>query len=231
MVLRDTAESRIAFAYGAITLCGWPFRPLPLTIPICNSLRASQGTQAGLQHHDRNGCDLSRGHGLGFRFRSPLLTEYFLLLEVLRCFSSLGYLDRSMYSSRPYPGVTPGGFPHSDISGSKLARSSRSISLPATSFIGSRRQGIHRTPSCSLTYISRVQHEAGSHASVTSEFSSTKLMLPDLRLISRARAGARLERSGRQRGHPLTVVRDWIPSRTVVRGCVLGVVQHDRGDR
>jgi hypothetical protein len=31
---------------------------------------------------------------------------------------------------------------------------------------------------------------------VTSEFSSTKLMLPDLRLISRARAGARLERIG-----------------------------------
>jgi hypothetical protein len=58
------------------------------------------------------------------RFRSPLLTEYSLLLEVLRCFSSLGVLDMAYEFSHASPGITPVGFPHSDISGSKLARSS-----------------------------------------------------------------------------------------------------------
>jgi hypothetical protein len=101
-----------------------------------------------------------------------------------------------MYSSRPYPGVTPGGFPHSDISGSKLARSSPKHF--AACHVLHRLLAPRHPPHalCSLTYISRVQHGAGSHASVTSEFSSTKLMLPDLRLISRARAGARLEQLG-----------------------------------
>ena len=40
------------------------------------------------QHRTRNACQLSHAHGLAIlRFRSPLLTEY-LLLRVLRCFTS-----------------------------------------------------------------------------------------------------------------------------------------------
>ena len=44
MVLRDSAGSRIAFAYGAVTLCGWPFHATSASEPICNSLRAVQCT-------------------------------------------------------------------------------------------------------------------------------------------------------------------------------------------
>ena len=134
-----------------------------------------------------------------------------------------------MYSSRPYPGVTPGGFPHSDISGSKLARSSPKHF--AACHVLHRLLAPRHPPHalCSLTYISRVQHEAGIHASVTSEFSSTKLMLPDLRLISRARAGARLERivtAARSSADR----RPRLASRTVVRGWgVLGLFNMSAG--
>ena len=51
-----------------------------------------------------------------FPVRSPLLGEsltYFLFLQVLRCFSSLRTLRVVAV-----PGLQPGGFPHSDISGS-----------------------------------------------------------------------------------------------------------------
>ena len=44
VVLRDTARSRIAFAYGAVTLYGWPFHATSASEPICNSLRAVQCT-------------------------------------------------------------------------------------------------------------------------------------------------------------------------------------------
>ena len=55
-----------------------------------------------------------------FRVRSPLLAEsiFFLLLEVLRCFTSLGSLARAYGFGAPYGGITRRGFPHSDISGS-----------------------------------------------------------------------------------------------------------------
>ena len=49
--------------------------------------------------------------------------------------------------SRGYLGMTPGGLSHSEIPGSspaeRLPEAYRSL---ATSFIGSWRQGIHRTP-------------------------------------------------------------------------------------
>ena len=58
-----------------------------------------------------------RRHWFGlFPVRSPLLGEsltYFLFLQVLRCFSSLRTLRVIAV-----PGLQPGGFPHSDISGS-----------------------------------------------------------------------------------------------------------------
>ena len=54
-----------------------------------------------------------------FRFRSPLLSESRLMsfLELLRCFSSPGSPRMPMYSACD---TFAGGFPHSEISGSKL---------------------------------------------------------------------------------------------------------------
>ena len=53
------------------------------------------------------------------RFRSPLLTEY-LFLSVLRCFTSRRSLHTPYIFRCGYLDMTPGGFPHSDILGSRF---------------------------------------------------------------------------------------------------------------
>jgi hypothetical protein len=100
-------------------------RPLLLAIPICNSLQESQLPPVSpTTPRSQRLRPIARSRFGLLRFRSPLLTESFLFLEVLRCFSSLG-VPRTAYGfSRRFPGVTPGGFPHSETSGSQLARSS-----------------------------------------------------------------------------------------------------------
>ena len=125
MVLRDTSGSRIAFAYGAVTLSGGPFQAASTSEPICNSLPDSQIQLVGptTPRLQRLRPITQPRFGL-LRFRSPLLTECSLLLEVLRCFSSLGVLVTAYVFNRASRDITPGGFPHSDISGSTLARNS-----------------------------------------------------------------------------------------------------------
>ena len=85
--------------------------------------------------------------GLGFfLFARRYLgnTYLFLLLLVLRCFTSQGAL---LLLAQKIIEVCSMGFPHSEISGSKVA-----LHLPeayrsnTTSFIATFSQGIHRTP-------------------------------------------------------------------------------------
>lgn len=74
-----------------------------------------------------NGCNLSHIAGLGSSaFARHYLRNHacFLFLEVLRCFSSLGYLRHAYGFSMRYWPMTASGFPHSDTHGSKLAYSS-----------------------------------------------------------------------------------------------------------
>lgn len=78
------------------------------------------------------------------RFRSPLLTEsiLFLLLPVLRCFSSRGSLRRGMCS--PSGDATyRAGFPHSGTRGSKPEDGSP---RPIAAFRALRRQPVPRHP-------------------------------------------------------------------------------------
>ena len=49
---------------------------------------------------------------------------FFLFLQVLRCFSSLGLPSRRYVFTSRYCSITNSGFPHSEISGSKLTYSS-----------------------------------------------------------------------------------------------------------
>ena len=125
MVLRDTSGSRIAFTYGAVTLSGGPFQATSANEPICNSLWDPQFPPVGptTPRLQRLRPITQPRFGL-LRFRSPLLTECSLFLEVLRCFSSLGVLATAYIFNRASLDITPGGFPHSDISGSTLARNS-----------------------------------------------------------------------------------------------------------
>ena len=117
--------SRIAFAYGAVTRSGRPFQATSTNEPIGNSLQESQLPLVGptTPRLQRLRPVTQPRFGL-LRFRSPLLTECSLLLEVLRCFSSLGVLVTAYIFNRASRDITPGGFPHLDISGSTLARNS-----------------------------------------------------------------------------------------------------------
>ena len=105
--------SRIDFAYEAITL----FRP---TFQLCSTIDLSN--YAGPKPLRNKFL----WFGL-FRVRSPLLTKsliYFLFLRVMRCFSSPGSLLPHYVFMRWYRRIAVGGFPHSEICGSRLICSS-----------------------------------------------------------------------------------------------------------
>ena len=75
-----------------------------------------------LQPHAGNAHRLSLRHGLGWsRFARHYSgnRDFFLFLALLRCFSSRTYLLCTYGFSAGYPRITTGGFPHSEIPGSK----------------------------------------------------------------------------------------------------------------
>ena len=96
------------FAYGALTLYGRLSHTFPLTNRFVTSI--CQTLQPRPCKHGRFGL---------FPVRSPLLGEYFLFLQVLRCFSSLGALPPTYVFSRRMLRFRRNEFAHSDIPGSK----------------------------------------------------------------------------------------------------------------
>ena len=104
------------FVYRAFTFCGGTFQSLQLS-PDLVTLRGSPTSAP----QPRTGL---RRPGLGC---SPFARRYsgnrvfFLFLEVLRCFSSLGSRRATYGFSDGRLGITPAGFPHSGILGSKPA--------------------------------------------------------------------------------------------------------------
>ncbi len=83
------------------------------------------------------------------RVRSPLLAESltcFLLLEVLRWFTSLRCPHTPMDSACDLPVLAGRGFPIRTSPGQSLFAAHRGLSQLTASFIDFQRQGIHRTP-------------------------------------------------------------------------------------
>ena len=131
---------RRAFAHGAITLSGQASKPVRPTRRFVTPPRGSgPGTTLPLPP-GRNPRRVSRGPGLAMiRFRSPLLTEY-PFLQVLRCFTSLRTPRTNAVTPHDGCRVPPFGNPRIEA----CLAAPRGISLPAASFIGPMRQGIHR---------------------------------------------------------------------------------------
>ena len=131
----DPAGFLSGFAYGAFTLSGRPSQAFLL--PCGNSLRSPNPGVHALRF------------GL-FRFRSPLLPESFFI------FSSSGYLDVSVHRVPSaglwiYPavaGLSPAGFPHSDIHGSLPVCGSPWLFAAYRVF---RRLLVPRHPPCALS--------------------------------------------------------------------------------
>ncbi len=113
--------SRPSFVYRALTVSGRSFQIVRLegwflTRPPASRPEGDRPYNPGVQ---------ARRFGL-FRVRSPLLAESLLFsfpagTEMVH-FPALP--STAYVFSRRYPGITPGGFPHSEISGSTLVCSS-----------------------------------------------------------------------------------------------------------
>ncbi len=118
-------------------------RAVPCTSPttqLCNSPTRRQTDQLeALQPRCDNGCRLSRRNGLGsslFARHYSGSRGFFPFLWVLRCFSSPACLFAPYVFRCEYQRITTGGFPHSEIPGSKvgqhLTRAYRSRPRPSS---------------------------------------------------------------------------------------------------
>ena len=122
----------------AITLYGPSFQRSSTNDQIGNSTVADPTTPASPEGGTGLGCcDFARHY---FRNRG-----FFIFLQVLRWFTSLGLLVPDYGFIGPYGGFTPVGFPIRKSPDQCLLAAPRGLSQLATSFIASRRQGIHRS--------------------------------------------------------------------------------------
>ena len=103
MVLRCNIQRSITFDYKAITSYGWPFQIYSSSDKFLTLLIIGRLSYIDLQHQRNNDCRLLRHIGLG---SSPFVRHYlgnlfwFLFLQVLRCFTSLGCPYGTIYSFR-----------------------------------------------------------------------------------------------------------------------------------
>ena len=146
-VLTQRAHARPgASTYGTLTRSGGPFQR-----PSVNARSAREGTAvpsgAPVQPPRGSGGSLLTPRGFGLLpVRSPLLRESSLFLGVLRCFSSPG--------APPFPGTRPNAgwvAPFGDPQIAGRQRLPGAFRRVATSFVGRRRQGIHRAPITAAT--------------------------------------------------------------------------------
>src|SRR5260370_18458710 len=137
-LLRYLLRVWIVFAYGSVTLYGSPFQKIQLTTRLVTLL-----LQALQPPNYRNntglGCsDFARHYSRNRGF--------FLLLEVLRWFTSLRSPVPTYEFSRTYPGSACVGFPIRKSPDQRLCAAPRSLSQLAASFIACFCEGIHRAP-------------------------------------------------------------------------------------
>ena len=126
---------RSIFAYGAVTLFGRLSHTFPLTDRFVTSM---------CQTLQPRPCKQGR-FGL-FPVRSPLLGEYFLFLQVLRCFSSLGIPPPVYVFNWGYSRFARVSFLIRTSPDRSLYTAPRGLSQCPTSFIGIWHLGIHRKP-------------------------------------------------------------------------------------
>ena len=143
-------ESRRAFAYGAFTLYGDGFHRLPLTRrfvtfrPLCGTIKTGPTTP----EWKRPQAIAPSRFGL-FPFRSPLLREsiFLSLPPATKMFQFAGLPPPGLFDSTRGDWALPQpGFPIRTSPDQSLLATPRSFTQPATSFIGSWRQGIHPVP-------------------------------------------------------------------------------------
>ena len=137
------SESQRAFAYRAFTCCGRTFQTVRLA---CWLITLRTYADRVPQHLRTQACS-----GLG---SSPFARRYlgnrgfFLFLGVLRCLTSPRWLRSAYEFSGRWRDMTPVGFPHSDIPGSKTVCVSPRL---IAAYHVLRRLLVPRHPLCTLS--------------------------------------------------------------------------------
>jgi hypothetical protein len=138
----------VAFVYGALTRCGATFQSASTRQQICNSVRGLLPPLSGptTPNWQRQQALPPARFGL-FPFRSPLLRESLLLSsprgnEMFQFprFPPLALCVQTRVTPHYRCRVSPFGHPRIEA----WSAAPRGLSQPPTSFIGFRRQGIHR---------------------------------------------------------------------------------------
>ena len=130
----DSSRSLRDFGYGPVTLFGAVFHRLLLSVLVP---RRGPATPA------------DKSAGLGF---SPFARHYLgnhcclLFLQVLRCFTSLGWRRNPMDSGPVGGALPPPGFPIRTPPDQSVFAAPRSFSQLAASFFACRCQGIRHAP-------------------------------------------------------------------------------------
>jgi hypothetical protein len=134
--------ARAAVAYGALTRSGRPFQWRSADAARLGEGSVAPSTRSVLPPgRQRRLARTPPRFGL-LPVRSPLLGESSLFLQVLRCFSSL-----RAPRTQAVPGYHPGRVaPFGDLGITGCQRLPRAFRRVAASFVGRRRQGIHRAP-------------------------------------------------------------------------------------
>ena len=137
-LLRCLLRVWIAFAYGSVTLFGSPFQKIQLATRLVTLLM-----QVLQPPNYRNSTGLGCS---GFARHYYRNRGFFLLLGVLRWFTSPRSLVPTYVFSRTYHGFTMVGFPIRKSPDQSVCAAPRSLSQLAASFIACICQGIHRAP-------------------------------------------------------------------------------------
>ncbi len=137
-LLRYLLRVWINFAYAPVTLFRVAFQPLRLSTRLVTLL-----LQALQPPCHRNGTGLGSSEFARHYYRNR---GFFLLLEVLRWFTSLRSPAPAYVFSGALHGFTMQGFPIRKSPDQSLCAAPRSLSQLATSFIACFCQGIHRAP-------------------------------------------------------------------------------------
>src|SRR4030095_2059740 len=113
------SESQRAFVYRTLTFCGLTSQTVRLACWLVTLRLYAEQIPRPLRTQACSGLGSSP-----FARRYSGNRGFFLLLEVLRCLTSLRWLLSAYAFSGRWRDMTPVGFPHSDIPGSKLVCSS-----------------------------------------------------------------------------------------------------------
>jgi hypothetical protein len=138
----------IVFAYGAITLYGLPFLTGSANDRLCNFAESLQGLEANSYNPNSETAATYLAESVWAIPVSLATTQGIISFPPAT--------EMFQFADLPLPGlcIQPGvdwalpqpGFPIRTPSDHSLLAAPRGISLPATSFIGSWRQGIHPVP-------------------------------------------------------------------------------------